>query len=73
MAGQYPPGSTYKVFVAEDGERASLIEFASAEQLRAWREHPRHVEAQRLGRERYYEEYSSKIFDAPIRESRFER
>ena len=36
---------------------ASLVEFESPEHLRAWREHPEHREAQRIGRERFYEEY----------------
>ena len=29
----------------------------SEETLAAWREHPEHLEAQRLGRERFYEEF----------------
>ena len=64
---------SYTNFRSEDGERVSLIEFESAEALGAWRTHPEHAAAMKLGRERYYEEYSSMVFDAPIRESRFER
>lgn len=62
---------SYKVFVADDGERCSLIEFDTPENLRAWREHPEHRKAQELGRERFYADYSLQVCDAP-RESRFE-
>ena len=61
---------SYTTFLASDDERCSLIEFESAEQLLAWRTHPDHTEAQRIGRERYYSEYSLQICD-PARESRF--
>ncbi len=61
---------SYKVFRNDDGERVSIHEWESAEHLRAWREHPEHREAQELGRERYYAEYTSYVADAP-RESRF--
>jgi heme-degrading monooxygenase HmoA len=63
---------SYKVYSNEDGERASIHEWDSAENLRAWREHPEHRESQRLGRERYYQEYVSYVTEAP-RESRFKR
>ncbi|MEU8137142.1 antibiotic biosynthesis monooxygenase family protein [Streptodolium elevatio] len=51
----------YKVYVAEDGERVSVIVFETAEQQRAWREHPRHRAAQQAGRERFYSDYSMQI------------
>jgi len=54
------------------GESCSVIEFESPELLQAWREHPEHLEAQRLGRERFYDAYTLQITQ-PIRESRFER
>ena len=41
---------SFKTFRADDGERVSVIEFASEEALRAWREHPEHRKAQELGR-----------------------
>ena len=63
---------SYKVYRNDDGERVSIHEWDSAEHLRAWREHPEHRESQRLGRERYYEEYTSYVFESP-RESRFQR
>lgn len=72
LATSMPGFVSYKVYVADDGERCSVIEFESGEQLRAWREHPEHREAQRIGRERYYQEYSLVVAD-PARQSRFER
>ena len=52
-----------KTFGADDGERVSIVEFESWESMRAWRTHPEHVEAQRLGRERLYTEYSVTSFE----------
>jgi heme-degrading monooxygenase HmoA len=72
IAQSMPGFISYKVFAAADGERCSIIEFASPELLQAWREHPEHREAQRLGRERFYEEYTLQVSDA-ARESRFKR
>lgn len=72
LAQSMPGFTSYKVYAADDGERCSIIEFDSAEHLRAWREHPEHREAQRLGRERYYEEYSLHVSE-PERESLFRR
>lgn len=50
-----------KDFVADDGERVAVIEFESAEALRAWREHPEHVAAQQEGRDRWYATYSIQV------------
>lgn len=71
-ARSMPGFVSYKVYVAADGERCSIIEFESHDELRAWREHPDHRAAQQLGRERYYQEYSLHVA-RPERESRFER
>jgi heme-degrading monooxygenase HmoA len=71
LAEAMPGFISYKLYVSSDGERCSLVEFETPEQLRAWRELPPHREAQRIGRERYYAEYSLRVFDEPLRESRF--
>ena len=47
-----------KTFVAEDGERCTVVTFADRESHDAWRDHARHREAQRHGVESYYAEYS---------------
>jgi heme-degrading monooxygenase HmoA len=50
-----------KVFVAEDGERVTIIEFESEETHRGWAEHHAHRQAQKLGREQFYSEYSLQV------------
>lgn len=47
-----------KTFVAEDGERATIVTFADTASHRAWAEHPRHRAAQRRGIAEFYSEYS---------------
>jgi heme-degrading monooxygenase HmoA len=73
LAEAMPGFVSYQVYVSADGERCSLVEFETAEQLRAWRDLPAHREAQRIGRERYYAEYRLQVFEQPARESRFGR
>jgi heme-degrading monooxygenase HmoA len=46
---------------AETGEEISLIRFASADALRAWRDHPDHQVVQRRGREEFYATYRIEI------------
>jgi heme-degrading monooxygenase HmoA len=48
----------FKTFVSADGERVSLIVFASREAHDAWRDDPEHRAAQRRGRSEWYAEYS---------------
>ncbi len=71
IAESMPGFVSYTVFVSDSGERCSIVEFESHQELLAWREQPGHVEAQRQGRERYYSEYSLQVCDV-VRESRFE-
>lgn len=59
-----------KTFAADDGERVSIVTFDSHETHRAWRDHPEHREAQRQGRERFYEEYSVQVCEV-VSERRF--
>jgi heme-degrading monooxygenase HmoA/ketosteroid isomerase-like protein len=50
-----------KDFAAEDGERITIVEFDSAENLATWRDDPAHREAQQLGRTNYYSQYSIQV------------
>jgi len=50
-----------KSFVAEDGERVSIVEFASKGTHQAWRDHPGHRVAQELGRGKFYSEYRVQV------------
>jgi heme-degrading monooxygenase HmoA len=70
LATRMPGFISYKEFTAADGESVSLVEFESAETLLAWREHPEHREAQRLGREQVFSEYQIQV-GTPSRTYRF--
>jgi heme-degrading monooxygenase HmoA len=61
LAEQMPGFLSLKTFTAADGERVSLVEFASEAEHAAWRNHPRHREAQQLGREKFYSEYHIQV------------
>lgn len=50
-----------KTFAAPDGERVSIVEFDSEANHNAWRNHPEHREAQRLGREQFYSEFQIQV------------
>jgi heme-degrading monooxygenase HmoA len=60
----------FKTFLAADGERVSLIVFASREAHDAWRDDPPHRDAQRQGRAGWYEEYSIQVCEL-VTERRF--
>ncbi len=72
LAEAMPGFVSYKLYTSEDGERCSIVEFESHEELLAWRNLPEHREAQRIGRERYYQEYTLHVTE-PVRESQFKR
>jgi heme-degrading monooxygenase HmoA len=59
-----------KVFTAEDGERVTIVEFASREAHDAWAQHAPHRAAQQLGRERFYSEYKIQVCEL-VRERSF--
>src|SRR5436190_10562513 len=61
LAQAMPGFMAIKTFTATDGERVSIVEFEDEETQRAWREHPEHREAQRLGRERFYETFRIQV------------
>lgn len=44
--------------VSEKDEEIALSYWPSEQHIAAWQDHPEHREAQRLGRERWYREYS---------------
>jgi heme-degrading monooxygenase HmoA/ketosteroid isomerase-like protein len=50
-----------KDFTADDGERLTIVEWDSAENLAAWRDDAVHREAQELGRSRYYSQYTIQV------------
>lgn len=61
LAESMPGFLERKTFTADDGERVTLVAFASAQEQRAWRDHPEHRAAQRIGIERLYSEYRIQV------------
>ena len=61
LARTMPGFVSMKSFTAPDGERVSIVEFDSQAGHAAWRDHPAHREAQRLGREKFYSEYRIQV------------
>ena len=72
LASAMPGFVSVKTFAAHDGERVTIAEFESEEALAAWREHPEHREAQRLGRESFYSEFELTTC-VPLRAWKFKR
>ena len=57
LARTIPGFEDIKTFEADDGERVSVVTFASWEDHERWRQHPEHRAAQRRGREEFYASY----------------
>jgi heme-degrading monooxygenase HmoA len=71
LARTMPGFVDFKTFTAEDGERASIVTFVSMDDHQAWRNHPEHRDAQRLGRERFYDTFAIQVCTC-VRETRFQ-
>jgi heme-degrading monooxygenase HmoA len=61
LATEMPGFIEHKVFVADDGERLTLVVFATPEAEAAWRDHVVHRAAQRRGRDEFYEAYDVSV------------
>jgi heme-degrading monooxygenase HmoA len=61
LARDVPGYVSHKGFVAEDGERVTIVEFESEDGMRAWAKHPEHVEAKKKGRSVFFAEYRVQI------------
>ena len=70
LAVKMPGFISIKTFTADDGERASLVEFESEETMLAWRNQPDHKQAQELGRKLFYSEYRIQVCQ-PVRDYSF--
>ena len=69
LAGGMPGFVAIKTFVADDGERVSIVEFEDRASHDAWRRHPEHREAMRLGRERFFSTYDIQVLEGDVRRS----
>ena len=61
LAREMPGYISHKGFVAEDGERVTIVEFESEATQRVWSLHREHVEAKNKGRASFYSEYRVQI------------
>lgn len=61
LAKTMPGYVSHKGFVAEDGERVTLVEFADEASQRIWATNLQHVEAKKKGRADFYTEYKLQI------------
>jgi len=57
LVEQIPGFISIKGYTAEDGEAIDLVRFETEDALRVWKEQPEHREAQRRGREEFYDHY----------------
>lgn len=62
----------FKSFKAEDGERISIVWWQDEATMSAWRTHARHLVAQKLGREKWYEYYKIEVAEV-LRARNFDR
>ena len=72
LARTMPGLLDYKTFSSEDGERVTIVTFASMDEHNAWRDHPEHGQAQLLGRQRFYASYAIQVCSV-LKENRFSR
>ena len=72
LAKSMPGFIDVKSFKADDGERLTVVWWEDEATLRAWREQPRHREAQRMGRAQWYEYYKMDVATV-VRRNDFDR
>ena len=61
LARTIPGYISHKGFVAEDGERVTIVEFETEDALHEWRIHPEHAKAKRRGIESFFSDYKFQI------------
>jgi heme-degrading monooxygenase HmoA len=61
LARAVPGYISHKGFVAEDGERVTIVEFESEEALQRWRVDSEHRMAKKRGVESFFSEYKFQI------------
>ena len=71
LAKSMPGYRSHKVFVAEDGERVTIVEFEDEATQRNWSLNAAHVAAKKRGREAFYAEYRLQVCQL-LRESQFQ-
>lgn len=59
--GSIPGYISHKGFLAEDGERVTIVEFETENALQQWKMHAGHLEAKRLGFVKFFSSFKSQI------------
>ena len=72
IASRMPGFVSYKDFAAADGEALTLVQFADAASLQAWRNDPEHLQAQEAARRDHFSEYEIQVC-TPTRHYAFDR
>jgi heme-degrading monooxygenase HmoA len=65
IAHKQPGFISSKSYYNDDGEKIGIQEWESPEHLRAWRDHPDHLVAQRRGKEEFYQDYTVYVCNEP--------
>lgn len=63
LARNVPGYVSHKAYVADDGERVTIVEFESQDALRIWKTNTEHVEAKRLGLSKFFSSFRYQICD----------
>ncbi len=61
LARSMPGFVDFKSFTAADGEQVSVVTFATPADQRRWRDELSHREAQRRGRDEFFDQYSIQV------------
>ena len=61
LAKTMPGYVSHKSFVADDGERVTIVEFQDEATQRGWATNLQHVEAKKKGRADFYTEYKLQV------------
>ncbi|MBW7972552.1 antibiotic biosynthesis monooxygenase [Bradyrhizobium sp. BR 10289] len=61
LARTIPGYISHKGFVADDGERVTIVEFETEEALHQWRINPEHGNAKKRGVEAFFSEFKFQI------------
>jgi heme-degrading monooxygenase HmoA len=61
LARTIPGYVSHKGFIADDGEKVTIVEFETEEGMRVWATHPEHVAAKKKGRKEFFTEYKVQV------------
>ena len=61
LALTVPGYVSHKGYVAQDGEKVTIVEFETEEGMRTWATFPEHVEAKKKGRQTFFTEYQVQV------------